>query len=454
MAERGAFDLNTATAAATARAVRTGTTSALEACDAAIARIERLDGPINAVVVRDFDRARAAARRIDATRTKDDRRTLLGVPMTVKESNDVAGLPSTWGMPVFKDLPVEEDGVAVARLKAAGAVILGKTNAPVALADWQAVNPIYGRTVNPYDHTRSPGGSSGGAAAALAAGMVPLELGSDIGGSIRVPAHMCGVFGHKPTYGIVPLKGHGFPGTDGIDVPLAVLGPMARSVEDLNLAFEVLAGPVAGVAYKLDLPPPRHQTLSAYRVMVLDAHPSAATDTTIRNALHTLAGKLDRAGARVDHEANGLPDLAAAHRGYARMLTAVTTRGTPGVTPMDAHAWMELEDEQMRLARHWQTVFIDFDVVLTPPFGTPAFPHEDNPNWSARTLKIDGKDTPYGAQVAWPGVATFPGLPATAAPIGKTVEGLPIGVQIIGAKFDDRTTLAFASLLEQNGLTA
>lgn len=454
MPQHGAFELGKATAAATARAVRDGTVSALEACDAAIARIEDLDGPINAVVVRDFDRARAAAKRIDATRTKDDRRALLGVPMTVKESNDVAGLPSTWGMPVFKDLPVEEDGVAVARLKAAGAVILGKTNAPVALADWQAVNPIYGRTVNPYDHARSPGGSSGGAAAALATGMVALELGSDIGGSIRVPAHMCGVFGHKPTYGLIPLKGHGFPGTDGIDVPLAVLGPMARSVDDLSIAFDVLAGPVAGVAYKLDLPPPRHQTLSAYRVLVLDAHPAAATDTTMRDALHALAGKLDRLGARIDTETNGLPDLAAAHRSYAKMLTAITTRGTPGVTAIDAHTWMGLEDDQMRLARRWQAVFADVDVVLTPPFGTPAFPHEDNPNWSARTLKIDGKDTPYGAQVAWPGVATYPGLPATAAPIAKTTAGLPIGVQIIGAKFDDRTTLAFASLLERDGLTA
>jgi amidase len=454
MSERGAFDINTATAAATARAVRDGTISAREACDAAIARIEKRDGEINAVVVRDFDRARAAAKRIDATRTKDGRRPLLGVPMTVKESNDVAGLPSTWGMPVFKDLPVEEDAVAVARLKNAGAVILGKTNAPVALADWQTVNPIYGRTVNPHDHARSPGGSSGGAAAALAAGMVPLELGSDIGGSIRVPAHMCGVFGHKPTYGLVPLKGHGFPGTDGIDVPLAALGPMARNVEDLNLAFDVLAGPVAGVAYKLDLPPPRHQTLSAYRILVLDSHPSAATDAAMRNALHALTGKLDRAGARVEYETSGLPDLAAAHRGYTKMLSTIVTRGTPGVTPIDAHAWMELLDEQMRVARQWQTVFSNVDVVLTPPFGTTAFPHDDNPNWSARTLKVDGKDTPYGVQVAWPGVATYPGLPATAAPIGKTAEGLPIGIQIIGAMFDDRTTLAFAALLEQDGLTA
>jgi amidase len=452
MNARDTLDLSTATASATARAIRSRELSALEACDAAIARIERLDGPINAVVVRDFDRARAAAKAIDAAGARNHALPLLGVPMTVKESHDVAGLPTTWGMVSFKDLPVRQDAVAVARLKAAGAVILGKTNAPVALADWQAVNPIYGRTVNPHDRTRSPGGSSGGAAAALAAGMVPLEFGSDIGGSIRVPAHMCGVFGHKPTYGIVPLKGHGFPGTDTNDVPLAVVGPMARSADDLAIALDVVAGPVDGVAYRLDLPRARHDALKNYRVLVLDTHPSVATDATVRNALNTLAQALERTGTKVMRGAKGLPDLAAAHTAYGTMLTAITTRGVPGAKTIDAHAWMELEDEQMRLARQWRAVFADVDVVLTPPFGVPAFPHEDKPNWAERTLIVDGAPTPYGRQVAWPGVATFPGLPATAAPIGKTGEGLPIGVQIMGAMFGDRATMAFASLLQREGL--
>lgn len=448
------FDLETATAVETARAVRDGTTSALEACEAAITRIEARDVRINAVVVRDFERAIAAAKRIDKTRTKDDACPLLGVPMTVKESNDVAGLPSTWGMPVFKDLKVHDDGVAVARLKAAGAVILGKTNAPVALADWQTVNPIYGRTVNPHDPERSPGGSSGGAAAALAAGMIPLELGSDIGGSIRIPAHMCGVFGHKPTYGVVPLKGHGFPGTDGIDVPLAVLGPMARSAEDLRIALGVVAGPLPGAGYKLDLPPARRTKLREFRVLVLDKHPSAATASSVRDALAAFADKLEQVGVAVAFGSTAVPDLAAAHADYTKMLMAVTTRGTPGVQPITAHAWMDLEDEQMRVARRWQALFDDFDIVLTPPFGTPAFPHDDNPNWSERKLMIDGELTRYGAQVAWAGVATYPGLPATALPIDKTPQGLPIGVQAIGPKFADRTTIAFAELLEREGLTA
>ena len=446
------IDLATATALDTARAVAGGEFSAVEACDAAIARIEALDGPVNAVVVRDFDRARAAAKTVDASRKSGDPRPLLGVPMTVKESNDVAGLPTTWGIPDFKSLPVREDGVAVARLKAAGAVILGKTNAPVALADWQTVNPIYGRTVNPYDHKRTPGGSSGGAAAALATNMVPLEVGSDIGGSIRVPAHMCGVYGHKPTWGIIPLKGHGFPGADGIDVRLATVGPMARSAADLAVALDVLAGPVDGSAYKLALPAPRHASLKDFRVFVLDNHPVAATDASVRDPLNALAEKLERAGAKVTRGVRDLPDLAAAHAMYSRMLTSIVTRGAPDARPFEAHAYMELEDAQMRITRQWRAVFRDIDVVLAPPFGVPAYPHDESPDWGARTLTVDGKATPYSAQLGWPGLATWPGLPATAAPIAKTKDGLPVGVQIMGDTFDDRTTIAFAGLLQRDGL--
>lgn len=447
------FDLKNASAVETANAVRLGDLSALEAADAAIERIEKLDGPINAVVVRDFERARAAAKAIDASRTRDDKRPLLGVPMTVKESNDIAGLPSTWGMPMFKELPVSTDAVAVQRLKAAGAVILGKTNVPVALADWQAVNPIYGRTVNPHDHSRSPGGSSGGGAAALASRMIPLEFGSDIGGSIRVPAVLCGVFGHKPSYGIVPLRGHGFPGTDGAEVPLAVVGPLARTADDLRIALDVVMGPVDKGGWHLDLPPARHEKLGDFRVLVMDTHPTVATDASVRDPLNKLADAVQRAGAKVVRTVEGLPDQAAAFQDYVAMLSAVTTRGAPGAKPIDAHAWMELGDKQMRLARQWKGVFENIDVVLAPTFGVPAFPHDDNPDWGQRQLMVDGEATRYGAQIGWPGVATFPGLPATAVPIAKTKEGLPVGIQIIGPMFGDRTTLAFAKAIEQAGLT-
>jgi amidase len=216
--------------------------SARELLDDAVARIEALDPKINAVVVRDFDRARAAADAADAALARGERRPLLGLPMTVKEQFNVAGLPTTWGYPRFRDWRPDVDALAVQRLKAAGAVIIGKTNVPVGLADWQSYNPIYGTTNNPWDLGRTPGGSSGGAAAALAAGFVPLELGSDLGGSLRAPAHFCGVLAHKPSLDLIPQRGSGYPGTPAIPVrgDMVVVGPMARSAADLALELEVL----------------------------------------------------------------------------------------------------------------------------------------------------------------------------------------------------------------------
>ncbi len=446
--------LETATAAETAQTIGQGDISALEACDAAIDRIGRLDAALNAIVVRDFERARTAAKALDNRRNKNKQLPLLGVPMTVKESHDVAGLPSTWGLPSASTEPADIDSVAVSRLKNAGAVILGKSNVSTALADWQANNPVYGRTLNPYDHSRSPGGSSGGAAAALACGMVPLELGSDIGGSIRIPAHLCGIFGHKPTFGILPTTGHDFPGTDSIEAELAVIGPMARSAGDLAIALDILAGPAGGSAYRLELPRRKRNDLRDFRVLVLDTHPVAATDGEIRTAIGKLADGLDDAGVAIARDIDGLPDLEAAHGQYTAMLMAITTRGVPGVTPMDVHKWMHLQDVQMQLTRQWSKIFEQVDVVITPAFGVAAFPHDDIPDWSGRTLMIDGAAEPYGKQLAWAGVATFPGLPATVAPVALTRFGLPIGVQIIGPTFADHTTIGFAALLEQAGLTS
>ena len=250
-------DYATAGAGEMAAALADRSVSAVELFDAAVARIERLDGPINAVVVRDFDRARDTAREADAALARGERRPLLGVPMTVKEAFNVAGLPTTWGLPAAKDWIAPTDATGVARLKGAGAVILGKTNVPPFLSDWQSANPVYGRTNHPLDPTRVPGGSSGGSAAVLATGMAPLEFGSDIGGSIRVPSAFCGVFGHKPSYNLVPQRGHTPPGTDGVGPPLNVVGPMARSVADLVLALNVTAGPADEEATWLSRGPPR-----------------------------------------------------------------------------------------------------------------------------------------------------------------------------------------------------
>lgn len=450
MAQTSMFDLEMDSGHALVAAMASGRLSAREACDAAIARIERLDATLNAVVVRDFDRAREQAAMRDRQLAQGERLPLLGLPMTVKESFDVAGLPTTWGLPPFRDFRPKKDALAVERLKAAGAVILGKTNVAPSLADWQSTNPVYGRTVNPHDPSRGPGGSSGGSAAALASGMVALECGSDIGGSIRVPAAFCGVFGLKPSLGLVPSQGHVFPGTDGAEVDLAVVGPLARNVVDLEIALGVLAGAgsMDSVAWRADPPAPKVRGLAECRLLVLDTHPRARTDTVIRDALEGLCRNASRAGADIARESALLPDLGIAHDDYVAMLTAIVTRGAPGVEKvLSAHEWFDLLDKQIRLRRQWQALFERFDAVVAPTFGTVAYPHIDLPDMASTTLMIDGEATPYGAQLAWPGVATFANLPATSAPIGFTPDRLPIGIQVIGPFLQDRTTISIAGWL-------
>jgi len=448
------LDYATASAGDLAAALAAKQVSAVELFDAAVRAIETKDGPINAVVVRDFDRALVAAKAADAALARGERRPLLGVPMTVKESQNMAGLPTTWGLAPFKGWTPQADSTGVARLKAAGAVVLGKTNVPPSLGDWQASNPIYGRTNNPHDLGRSPGGSSGGGAAALAAGMIPLEFGSDIGGSIRVPAHFCGVYGHKPTFDLVPTTGHAPPTIERPSggVEFAVIGPLARSAEDLELALGVLAGPEGdeAAAYRLELRPPRAAALKDFRVMVISSHPAAGVDDAVLAPIHRLAEQLREAGATVSDNRPPPVDLAACHQTYMSMLGAIMSRGAPdATTSMNAFDWMNGRDTIAGVRAAWAELFREFDVVLAPPFGTPAFPHNDNPNWGERTLTINGQPTPYGAQLAWPGVPSFSGLPSTCAPLAKTAEGLPTGVQIIGPRFEDLTPIAFAALITE-----
>jgi amidase len=445
------MDYATAGAGEMADALAARRVSAVELFEAAVARIEAVDGPINAVVVRDFDRAHDAAKAADAALARGERAPLLGVPVTVKEAFNVAGLPTTWGLEPFKDWIADEDAVVVTRLKAAGAVIVGKTNVPPNLADWQSANPIYGRTNNPHDLTRSPGGSSGGSAAALAAGMVPLEFGSDIGGSIRIPSAFCGVFGHKPSYGVVPGRGHQPPGVTGLSPPLNVVGPMARSVDDLELALDVTAGPADAEAqgYRLHLPGPRQARLADFRVLMLPAHPLAPVDAEIHAALETLATSLEAAGSRVLWSSPLVPDLAASHRTYlAILLTALSRGAPPGPNALSAQAYLDALDDQAAIRRQWAALFQDFDIVIAPTLGMVAFPHFDpGVDWPDRRLTINGETASFGDQLAWAGVATLANLPVTATPIGKTRQGLPIGAQIIGPYLGDRTTLAFARMI-------
>jgi len=454
--------------------------SAVELVERAIARIEAHDPALNAVVVRDFARARAVAAEADRALARGERRPLLGVPTTVKECNDVAGLPTTWGIPGTQHARAAADAVPVARLKAAGAVVLGKTNVPFLLLDWQSYNAIYGVTNNPWDLARTPGGSSGGSAAALAAGYVSLELGSDIGGSLRVPAHFCGVFAHKPTHDLVPMRGVAPPGSPtlsvGVEVDLAVVGPMARSAGDLALALDVLAGPddAEAVGYKLALPPPRHADLAGFRVLVIDQHPLLPTADVIRAALGRVADGLAKAGCTLARTSSLLPDLALLGRTYTELLLAFTGADMPkdryqqlqaaaaNLAPDDTSLsaarrrgsvmshrdWIQADRIRVGIADQWRRLFREWDVVLCPIMPTPAFRH-DHSDMNTRRISVDGKDVPYVDQAMWPSVATLTGLPATAMPIGRSEEGLPIGMQIIGPHLEDRTTIAFAELVER-----
>jgi amidase len=476
----GSGDLAYKTAADLVKALAAKQVSSVELTDFAIARITALDKPINAVVVRDFDRARAAAKAADAALARGETRPLLGLPMTVKEMFSVKGLPTSWGNPRFAGWEPGFDSLVVTRLKGAGAIILGKTNVPFMLDDWQSYNEIYGTTNNPWDPARTPGGSSGGAAAALAAGFVALELGSDIGGSLRCPAHFCGVFAHKPSLDLVPLRGAPPPKVPPLPVRggLAVAGPMARSAADLALELGVVAGPdemTEGVGYKLALPPARHRELRDFRVLVVDAHPLCPTAASMRAALDTLADRIGRAGGRVERVSPLLPDLAETARVYVALLAAgraanlsaeayqhVETAAKSLAPDDDSLAaarqrglafshrdWIAAVRTSAGLGQRWRDLFKAFDVVLCPPMPTPAFPHDHEKDERARRIDIDGVKVPYPRQIVWASIATLFGLPATVAPIGKSNEGLPLGVQIVGPYLEDRTTIAFAAALER-----
>ncbi len=462
------------------RALLAKQVSAMELTLDAIARIERHDVAINAICVRDFSRALDAARAADQAIARREGHPLTGIPMTVKESYNVAGLPTTWGFVHQKDFIAQEDALAVARVKSAGAIVLGKTNVPLALGDWQSYNDIYGTTNNPFDLSRTPGGSSGGSAAALAVGYGPLSLGSDIGGSLRTPAQFCGVYAHKPTFGLVPSRGHTPPPLPPLpfESDLAVVGPMSRSAGDLADLLDVIAGPdelEAGCGYRLALPAARHTDIKAFRILVIDTHPLMPTAASIRAAIERLAADLARSGAKLARDSALLPDLFDSSRLYLRLLMSFLAATFPPevyvamkqaaekLQPDDTslvaerrrgcvlshREWVKCDAMRAGLRAQWRALFRDFDAVICPIMPTPAYPHDHSPDQEARRIVVDTQDFPYENQLVWPGLATCPGLPATAIPIGLSPEGLPIGVQIVGPWLEDRTPLMLAELIEK-----
>jgi len=455
---------------------------AVELLDRLLARVERLNPGLNAVVARDVEGARRAARAADDT-PADRRGPLHGLPMTLKDVWEVPGMPATCGMPELAHYVPTSEADAVARLRAAGAIPFGKTNTPYAAADHQSYNDVYGTSNNPWNRERTPGGSSGGAAAAVAAGLTPLELGSDIGGSIRCPAHFCGVYGHKPSYGIVPLRGHIPPPPGALVVPpLPVGGPIARSARDLELALDVLVSPAAAdrAAWTVRVPPSRHERLGDFRVALWADQKAYSVDARCVAAMQSWADDLARLGVHVDATARPEFDPAASDELYIHMLFAVLSAGMPEPllaateqaaaalgAPPDSHPariarairtsfgqFAGLLERQARLAASWRRFFERYDLIICPILPTVAYPHDHSvagPGFAAqfrRTLRVDGRTIPYLHGLQWPGLATVANLPATAVPTGRLIDGLPMGVQLIGPYLEDRTPLRFAQLVE------
>jgi amidase len=482
--------LDFATALQAAEAIRTKQISSVELTERIFARIDHYNPQLNVFAYQLREDALAQAKKADAALAqgkasgKPDSKSLgvfHGVPITVKESFAVAGHPCTWGFPPLRDSKAPENSAVVKRLLSdAGAVLLGATNVPVALADWQSYNPIYGQTNNPWDVKRSPGGSSGGSAAGLAAGLGYFSVGSDIGGSIRVPANFCGIFGHKPTLDLVSMQGHipgGNPGLPDFSTLLAVAGPLARSAGDLLAALKVLGGPSGwdAKAWKWQMPEPRAHSLKDFRVGYVIDDPIAPPTPEAKTLLQAAIDRLGRAGCKMKL---GWPEgLKPAEQlaNYKFMLEAFFYSTAPPEeqerekkTFPDSMAgknsgalssfaeWQQQNFHRLAYRAQWQAYFNHVDVFLSPVAFTAAFPHDHSEPQDQRTIATSAGPRHYMDLLNWIAPATLTGCPATVAPVGRTPQGLPVGIQIMGPFWEDATSITFADLLarEVGGFTA
>lgn len=441
-----------------------------------LGRVEAHNGQINAVVATDADAARARAEAADAAAARGESwGPLHGLPMTVKDTFEVVGMTCTAGAPELKDHRPARHATAVERLIEAGAIVYGKTNTPIWAGDLQTYNDVYGTTRNPWDLERAPGGSSGGSAAALASGFTALELGSDIGGSIRNPAHFCGVAGLKPSFGIVPIRGH-IPGDPGnlTAADIGVAGPLARNVEDLELALDVMAGAdeFDAPGWKLDLAKPRHESIADYRVAVWSDEPFCEVDREVAALIEQAADALADAGAAVDRNARPSIDMAESHEVYYSLLAGELGAGLPESlrrrlrqsppeeddrshaaifargAVMDHAAWLAFNERRARMRDAWRQFFGEQDVLLCPVMPRAAIPHDHSKNFQSRKVSINGRARDYTDMIVWCGMTCGVYLPAAVVPIGMTSEGLPVGLQVVANFLEDRTALHVARHLE------
>jgi amidase len=433
-------------------------------------RIERLGPGLNAVVTVDAERARAEAAAADQAAARGEiLGPLHGLPVTVKDSIETASMRTTCGAPELSGHVPDRDATAVARLRAAGAIVFGKTNTPAWAAEAQTYNAVFGTTNNPWDPARSPGGSSGGPAVAVASGQTALDLGSDLGGSIRMPAGYCGVYGLRPSYGLVPARGH-LPPPPGArtEIDMGVLGPLARSADDLALALDVLAGPdeARAVAWRLNLPAPRADRLSGYRVAAWLDDPSCPVDAAVRDVLDNAVGALRADGTKFDDRA-GPVELRESATLFQRLaqplaamaldqgefdeLAALAGSGSDTVRARWARHvcapvrdWGFAHEQRLASAAAWARMFRDYDVLLCPVTPTTAIRHDQTPDPDARRITVNGAPVPYWDQVRWVQAVSIAHLPVATVPVGLSEAGLPVGVQVVGPYLEDRTVIDFA----------
>lgn len=472
-------ELAFASATALTAKIQSKEISAVELLNHYLDRVDRYNDDLNAVVVDTREQALADAKKADADLAKGILQgPLHGVPMTVKESFHVAGTASTWGDPKLADNVFDEDAEAVKKLKAAGVNVFGKTNVPISLADFQSYNDVYGTTNNPYDPTRGPGGSSGGSAAALAAGLTGLEIGSDIGGSIRNPAHFCGVFGHKPTHGLLWMKGHAaIPNVRSMP-DISVIGPLARSADDLRTSMALLAGPdpIAARGYKLDMPNLDGRSLKDLRIGVWATDNNAPIAKEVEDRIHKVANALTDSGAKIDAQSRPRFNAENSHDIYLTLLHATMASRKPDaeyeslveyVNTLDPNdnsftskvfrgnvasfkTWSAANEARNKLRWAWHEYFSEFDAMIMPVMPTAAFKH-DHRTLSKRTILVDNAERDYFEQVFWAGLTGVALLPSTVIPTGLNLDGLPIGLQIVGPEFGDMITIGIAQELERLG---